>query len=120
VCANVVAMTTPRKLNPPTMSLEGKVALITGCSRVIVAATVRMFVQAGARVVFNYQRATNEAEKLVAECGSDLCHAVQADLNGTSQAEKLVRAAVERCAAHGRPVATPAQAADILGLPTRV
>ena len=77
-------MTTPRKLNPPTMSLEGKVALFTGGSRGIGAATVRMFVQAGARVVFNYARANAEAEKLVAECGSDLCHAVQADLNGTS------------------------------------
>ena len=83
-------------LNPPTLSLEGQVALITGGSRGIGAATVRMFVQAGARVVFNYARAQAEAEKLVADCGSDVCHAVQADMNGMSEAEKLVRAAAER------------------------
>jgi len=78
------------------MSLAGKVALITGGSRGIGAATVRMFVQAGARVVFNYARARAEAEKLVADCGSDDCHTAKADLNGTSETEKLVRAAVDR------------------------
>ncbi len=80
----------------PTLSLEGQVALITGGSRGIGAAAVRMFVQAGARVVFNYVRAKDAADKLVQECGPDVCHAVQADLNGTAGAEGLVRAAVER------------------------
>lgn len=80
----------------PTLSLEGQVALITGGSRGIGAATVRMFVAAGARVVFNYVRAKAEAEKLVAECGSDVCRAVQADLKGTLGAEKLVRTAIEQ------------------------
>ncbi len=80
----------------PTLSLEGQVALITGGSRGIGAAAVRMFVQAGARVVFNYVRAKDAADKLVQECGPDVCHAVQADLNGTAGAEGLVRAAVQR------------------------
>lgn len=80
----------------PTLSLDGQVALITGGSRGIGAATVRLFVRAGARVVFNYVRARAEAEKLVEECGADVCDAVQADLSGTSSAEGLVHAAVEK------------------------
>ena len=79
-----------------TLSLEGKVALITGGSRGIGAATVRLFIRAGARVVLNYLRTAAEAGKLVAECGEAACHAVQADLAGTATAEPLVRAAVDR------------------------
>jgi 3-oxoacyl-[acyl-carrier protein] reductase len=39
------------------LSLEGQVAVVTGGSRGIGAAIVRMFTRAGARVVFNYQKA---------------------------------------------------------------
>ncbi len=79
-----------------TLSLEGKVALVTGGSRGIGAVTVRLFVRAGAKVVFNYRQAADEAEKLVAECGPSVCHAVHADLSGTATAESLVKATVER------------------------
>ncbi|MGC2109464.1 MAG: glucose 1-dehydrogenase [Candidatus Korobacteraceae bacterium] len=80
----------------PKLSLDGEVALITGGSRGIGAATVRLFVRAGARVAFNYLHARNEADQLVKECGTDLCHAVQADLTGIGGAEALVRSTVER------------------------
>jgi 3-oxoacyl-[acyl-carrier protein] reductase len=78
------------------ISLSGKVALVTGGSRGIGAATVRMFAQAGARVVFNYQKAKDSAEKLVRELGGENCAAVACDLSGTKTAGDLVAATVQR------------------------
>jgi len=64
------------------LSLEGRVAVVTGGSRGIGAAIVRMFARAGARVVFNYQKASKEAEDLSWECGGvKQCLAMQADLS---------------------------------------
>ena len=78
------------------MSLEGRVAIVTGGSRGIGAAIVRMFAQAGARVVFNYQKAGKAAEDLCWECGGPQhCVAVQADLSSISAAKPLIDAAVQ-------------------------
>jgi 3-oxoacyl-[acyl-carrier protein] reductase len=79
------------------LSLSGRVALITGGSRGIGAATVRMFAAAGAAVVFNYQKAKSAAEKLASECDGR-CAAVHCDLTGTDNAAELVAATVSRFA----------------------
>lgn len=79
-----------------TLAIPGRVALITGGSRGIGAAAVRMFVAAGAKVAFNYQKSRSAAEALVRECGEENCLALQADLNGTQAARDLVDAAVSR------------------------
>jgi 3-oxoacyl-[acyl-carrier protein] reductase len=55
-----------------------------------------MFVQAGARVFFNYEKAKAAAEGLVRECGADNCSAIQCDLNGTESPQELVAASVRR------------------------
>lgn len=71
--------------------------MVTGGSRGIGAALVRIFTQAGARVVFNYQKAAAEAEKLAAECGgAQHCVALQAELSSSNAAKPLIDAAVER------------------------
>jgi 3-oxoacyl-[acyl-carrier protein] reductase len=90
----------PKMDSGVTISLAGKVALITGGSRGIGAATVRLFRQAGARVVFSYRANTDQAEALVAECGGpDLCRAIQQPLFTPEDGQALVGAAV---AAFGR------------------
>ncbi|HUK26658.1 MAG TPA: glucose 1-dehydrogenase [Terriglobales bacterium] len=79
-----------------SLSLAGKVALVTGGSRGIGAATVRMFAAAGAQVFFNYERSKAQAEKLVEELGSENCAAMACTLSGTEAAGELVAAAVKR------------------------
>ena len=77
------------------LSLHNKVALITGGSRGIGAATVRLFHQAGARIVFSYLQASAQAEALAAECGGpDRCIAVQQELRTPSDGHVLVSKAI--------------------------
>jgi 3-oxoacyl-[acyl-carrier protein] reductase len=74
------------------LSLNGKVALISGGSRGIGAAGVRMFAQAGAKVAFNYRSALSDAEKLAKECGS---HPIACDLDHPEAAHSLVAETVK-------------------------
>jgi 3-oxoacyl-[acyl-carrier protein] reductase len=79
-----------------SLSVEGKVALITGGSRGIGAAAVRLFRDAGARVAFSFRSAQSAADALVAETGPELSAAFAQDLATPDDGRALVRRTVER------------------------
>jgi 3-oxoacyl-[acyl-carrier protein] reductase len=75
------------------ISLAGKAALVTGGSRGIGAATVRLFAQAGADVVFNYHRNRDAAAQVEQESrkhGTRI-ESLKADLGKMADAKKLVQ-----------------------------
>lgn len=80
------------------ISLTGKAVLITGGSRGIGAAAVRMFAQAGADVVFNYVRNKDAARKVELEARKHgtRVESLKADLGRMADARRLVHFAIER------------------------
>ena len=78
------------------LSLAGRVALVTGGSRGIGAATVRLFRRAGARVAFSYRSAEEQAQRLQEECGgADVCVGIRQELATAADGGALVQAAVQ-------------------------
>jgi 3-oxoacyl-[acyl-carrier protein] reductase len=78
------------------ISLAGKAVLVTGGSRGIGAATVKLFAEAGADVVFNFHRARKAARQVELEArkhGTRI-ESVRADLGSMAEAKKLVSYAI--------------------------
>ena len=80
------------------ISLAGKAALITGGSRGIGAAAVKLFAQAGADVVFNFHRnreAAAQVEQEARKHGTRV-EAIKADLSRMADSKKLVQHCIAR------------------------
>ena len=79
------------------ISLENQVAVVTGGSRGIGSATVKLFSQAGAKVVFSYVRAARKCRELISACeAADKIIAVRADATKMADAKHLVETAIRR------------------------
>src|SRR6266550_1586457 len=81
-----------------SLSLKGRVALVTGGSRGIGRAAVECFAKLAANVVVNYVRDEMAAQQVVseAEARGVGALALQADVSDSGQAQKLVDDTVER------------------------
>jgi 3-oxoacyl-[acyl-carrier protein] reductase len=80
------------------ISLAGKAAVITGGSRGIGAAAVKLFAQAGADVIFSYHRSRDAAAQVVQEAGKHgtCVEFFKADLGRMKDAEQLIDHAATR------------------------
>lgn len=80
------------------MKLQGAVAIVTGSSSGVGAATAKLFASRGTNVVVNYSRSEGPAKAVVAECealGVEAV-AVQANVAEDADCQKLVEAAMTR------------------------
>ncbi|MGH9465947.1 MAG: SDR family NAD(P)-dependent oxidoreductase [Terriglobales bacterium] len=77
------------------LSLDGQAAVVSGGSRGIGAATVRLLAEAGARVVFSYQNNRAAAEAVVASAPERIA-AIAADASRPEAGAALVGEAVKR------------------------
>ena len=80
------------------ISLAGKAALITGGSRGIGAAAVKLFARAGADVVFSYKKAKEAAAQVEQEArkGGTRVESLKGDMGNMKDVKKLVDFTLER------------------------
>src|SRR6266446_4877373 len=82
-----------RRRNPMTKSLTGKVALVTGGSRGIGAASARALADEGANVAISYVASADKAEAVVKELKAKgvEARAFKADQASSSEVDQLVK-----------------------------
>ncbi len=82
---------------PDNLSLENKIALVTGAGRGIGRAIALEFARRGAAVVLNYNKSAEAAEALASEIKNmgGKAAVAQADVSNFTQAQNLVKFAVD-------------------------
>jgi len=94
------AMPTTKELKMSAMDfgLQDKVVLITGASRGIGETTAKLFAMFGAKVIVNYYRGKDDAERIVKEIEDEggAAIAVQADVTDSDQVRQMVDKAIEQ------------------------
>ena len=94
--------------------LGGKVAVITGASSGIGAASAKLFAAAGARVVVGYNRGVERANAVVAGLAGSGHKAIHLPLEDTAQIRKVAAAAISSSVRPGtKPVRTSPGATTI-------
>jgi NAD(P)-dependent dehydrogenase (short-subunit alcohol dehydrogenase family) len=78
------------------MSLQGKVAVITGSSRGIGRAIALRLARDGAYVVINFSTNAAPADELVKEIGNDRAIAIKADVAQVEEVKRLVKETVDK------------------------
>jgi len=78
------------------MRLQNKVAIITGSSRGIGAATAKLFAEEGAKVVVQYKENKTAAEKVFRSLAGNGHIILRADVSKENEAVKLVEAVMEK------------------------
>ncbi|UCD98980.1 MAG: 3-oxoacyl-[acyl-carrier-protein] reductase [Chloroflexota bacterium] len=82
---------------PSSLSLEGRVAVVTGSSRGIGRTVAKELAQRGASVVVNYHKSTEEAEEVVQEIrtAGGKAESFQADVSNFTEAQDLIKFAID-------------------------
>ena len=78
------------------MSLNGKVALVTGASRGIGKAIATRLAWDGASVVINFSNNPTPANELVKQLGADHAIAIKADVSKLDDVKLLVKETIEK------------------------
>jgi 3-oxoacyl-[acyl-carrier protein] reductase len=82
---------------PASLSLAGRIAIVTGASRGIGQAIAREFAKRGAAVVINYHNSAEAAEKLAEEitASGEQAKTFQADVSDYEAAQGLIKFAID-------------------------